>query len=328
MLVRMFSSAPALCTEKKAVSYSCVTALLEETEKRHYPNEKRQRYHYSANLSASVALPYLDEEWNLLSNDKHRLLQVCEEHVKQHATRRVDLFFYTLIAYYKKELVVSIGKTTLQHGRGRSSQLQACHSSLFPSLIDNSIFNQIAGERPFKSILSGTHFFNSLNLTFELPIFVNQFDSVIESNCRKKALDVLNETSFGVINPIEGLTDFLNMMQTTLNRLQREMAHHHNKSVLSNQAVIEKAIIDLRLLELTKTGTLERPFLQRTQAASDAYIESLLRMTPEEQMGCQRSQAFKEECYLKKILQIQDEILHKPIQDGSARTLEFIASSP
>ena len=224
-------------------------------------------------------------------------------------------------------MVVSSGKTAIQNGMGRTSQIQACHRSLFPSLIDDTIFNQVAGEKPHKSILCGTHFFNSLNLTFELPAFVNQFDTVIESYCRERALDILNKTSFGAINPIEGLTYFLKMMQTALDRLKHEMGHHHNKSVLTNQALIEKAVINLRLLELTKTGTLERTFLTGTQVASDAYIQSLLRMTPEERMGCLRSQAFKNECYLKKIKQIQEEILQTLIQYNSERTLEFRAPS-
>ena len=100
---------------------------------------------------------------------------------------------------------------------------------------------------------------------------------------------------------------------------------------------MENIVINLKLLELTKTGTLERTFVEKTQVASDDYIQSLLRMTPEEKMGCQRSQSVKEGYYLEKIWQIQDEILHTPIQDISAglfflklsdnQSINFVASS-
>ena len=61
----------------------------------------------------------------------------------EHTERRVDLFFYSLIAYYQTHAEPEIGRTYFQHGKGKlynhKASFHACHSSLLPSFIDKSI---------------------------------------------------------------------------------------------------------------------------------------------------------------------------------------------
>lgn len=65
-------------------------------------------------------------------------INLAPELVKEHAVRRVDLFFYLLIAVYKKQLFFDVKSkkgTSKQHGKGSSKRGTAgCHSSLVTSV--------------------------------------------------------------------------------------------------------------------------------------------------------------------------------------------------
>ena len=106
----------------------------------------------------------------------HTQVERLREHIEFHAISRVDLFFYTLIAYWGTRLIVDMGETKLQHGSCGGTKkfgmfFHACHSSLFQNLIDGMTMEELAA--PFPSmrtrILHGKYFFDAINVTVALP---------------------------------------------------------------------------------------------------------------------------------------------------------------
>lgn len=73
-------------------------------------------------------------------------INLVPELIQEHATRRVDLFFYLMIAVYKKGLYFDLdGKkgTDKQHGSGQDSRGTAgCHSSLITNVKSARVVNQ------------------------------------------------------------------------------------------------------------------------------------------------------------------------------------------
>lgn len=285
---------------------------LKKEEHAQFFSTKRRRFSYEMNRSAALSLPYSITELATKQNQQQELLTMSKKSIIEHANRRVDLFFYTLIAYYKTSYFPTFTKTTLQHGTGRSTIThecitEACHSSFTPSLLDNIIYqNKKSGEK-LQSLLSNTHLLNNLNSTVELPSFVNDFDDILESSCRPECIEILRRTSIGEINPIEGITIFLKMMKNVLNDL-KEKAEHENPSLLSQQSFLKQKSINPTLIYLVSTGTLADTFSEETETVTDEYIQLLLRMRPEEKKLCEKNHN-KEKIYLKKITEIQNEIL-------------------
>ena len=124
----------------------------------HRFSRKRVRFEYEDNYTSALASPYSTDKLSREHEDVSSLLAMSEKYIVEHANRRVDLFFYTLVAYYRTNVMPIEGHTTLQHGRGRTldddtNLTQACHSSFIPSLIDPTIDKK----KRRKSLLSGTH---------------------------------------------------------------------------------------------------------------------------------------------------------------------------
>ncbi|KTD74199.1 hypothetical protein [Legionella tucsonensis] len=311
---------PLFVAQKKALTAPLGTKALDPLfftqlkaeEHKQFTSKKRLRSQYKDNYSAALHLPYSNHQLAIKHHDQNALLTMSKKNIIEHANRRVDLFFYTLIAYYKTGILPIYGHTTLQHGRGRTTRSnrsisEACHSSLTPSLVDSSIYqNKKTGEK-HKSLVSDTHFMDSLNSTVELPPFVNDLDDLLENALREKSLTILREVSLGTINPITGLTQFLQIMSTVLKGF-KENAENKSKSALSQHPLIKQPITP-NLIELVKTGALATTYLPQKQTANDAYIQLLLRMTPEEKASCKDVQS-KEVLYIKKIIELQNEILH------------------
>jgi hypothetical protein len=284
-------------------------------ENRQFHNKKRRRSSYEDNCSAALAFDNVSKGQELQEkhDDPEALITMFKDNVVEHANRRVDLFFYTLIAYYKTYFSPINGHTNLQHGRGRHTSddiniTEACHSSFTPSLLDETIFQ--TKKRPrykSKSLLDGTHLMDSLNSTVELPPIVNDFDDVLESMCRQKCLDILCAVSLGTINPIEGLNMFLDMMKNTLTELKQQ--EQRKRSPLVQHSLISQNKISLTLIDLVITGTLATTCSHQTQNASDDYIQLSLRLKPEEKILCSRDDKSKHKIYESKIKEIQKEIL-------------------
>jgi hypothetical protein len=275
-------------------------------------HRKRIKTTYNDNYSAALSLPYSWGELQKKHEDDKATLNLSEQQIVEHASRRVDLFFYTLIAYYKTGLHPILGHTDLQHGRGRSldrytNLTEACHSSLTPSLRDE--FAQGKNRKRYTgSILSGTHFMENLNATVELPHFVNKLDDLLEESCRGKSIAILNQVALGKLDPIAGLTSFLQMMQDSLAGLKNK-GELQRKNTGVRFFDPPKHLIRLDVLELIHKGTLGKTYSQTSKAASDAYMQLMLRLTPDEIELCRKTEELRAKLYAEKILAMQKEIL-------------------
>lgn len=273
----------------------------------------RYIFDYSENYTAAIHCSLDKRQLDKNFNNVPFLLSTNKNNIVEHAARKVDLFFYTLVAYFNKKLEINENKTLIQHGKGHglpngASITQACHSSLTPSLIDNND----SPNHPV-SILSNTHFMDSLNATIELPSFVNEFDSELENVylCRKKSIDILNEVSSGQTNPIKGLHQFLLMMQATFEQILKDQRFY--KPIFSNLPLSNNNSAHLKneLLALFKKGTFTNKLLSNNRVNGN-YIFMLLRFTPQEIKIYQSNPNLRDVLLIKKMSSIQAEILQTP----------------
>ncbi|MBL7480172.1 hypothetical protein [Legionella bononiensis] len=289
---------------------------LKSEEHKQFFNRRRARYNYYENYSAALALPCSKYELVKKRNDRSALLALSRNSIIEHANRRVDLFFYTLIAYYKTGILPTNGHTSLQHGRGRtlfredndSNLTQACHSSFTPALLDKTLYQKSRFGTQHKCLLSGTHLMDSLNSTVELPPFVNELDDVLEHRCRQKTLELIGQVSLGILNPIEGLVVFLKMMRDVLTEL-KQSAEQREQSALLQGSFSGQKNINPKLIDLVMRGTLRTTFFTATDTVSDEYIQLLLRMNPEEKALSEQNNETRQKVYLDKIADLQKEIL-------------------
>jgi len=290
---------------------------LTREEKNQFGSPSRKRTLYTANCAASISLPFsLNTLKNNTSNEEQGIT-LCKDYIIEHSNRRVDLFFYTLIAYYKSEFFSTRGRTYLQHGRGgrpgQHPQLrtQACHSSFLPSLVDKTIYHNQNTGKQHRCQLSGTHFMDSLNTTIELPGLVNHFDQILENQleCRILCLNILRHVTSGALNPIEGLTLFLTLMDHLLN--QANYTEQQNKKPKDNYYPFWGCQqIPTTLIDIVAQGTLETTFSKKTQSVSKPYIHSLLGLFGPKTSAPGTKEITEKDC-LDKIKVIQHQLLSK-----------------
>jgi hypothetical protein len=283
-------------------------------------SKKRLRFNYTDNYTAALALPQSIFSLARVKRNEEELLKLAQSNIIEHSNRRVDLFFYTLIAYYHTNALPVEGHTSLQHGKGRTLKdhtnvTQGCHSSIIPAFLDQTIYKK--GKMKTKSLLSATHFFENLNATVELPYFVNAFDDLLEAICRPKSIEVLREVSLGKLNPIEGLEQFLIMMSTVLNDFKKQ-ATSNNYSFLRHSSSVVRPHVQPKLIDLVIRGTLGTTFSSETRTVNEEYVQLLLRMTPVEKRLCTLEN--KAKIYLQKIMELQSEILTTK-REGSSCSL-------
>ncbi|CEG58887.1 hypothetical protein [Legionella fallonii] len=288
-------------------------AQLKKEERRQFTNKRRKRFDYVDNYSAALALPYSNEALRQNQNEQSALLAMSKDNVIEHSNRRVDLFFYTLVAYYKTMFIPVRGHTHLQHGRGRhvcddKCVTEACHSSFTPAVVDKTIYQNSRFSKKRRSLLCGTHLLESLNSTVELPSVANDLDDVLEKIYGDRCLQILREVSLGRSSPIDGLNQFLKEIQEVLIDIQQQIATNKYSSLLSH-SLVGKREDHSNLIELVLRGTLRTTLSKKTQKASDEYIQLLLRLTPQEKESCNKDEGSKEALYLEKIITMQEEIL-------------------
>lgn len=295
------------------------------------PRNPRTVYEYQDNISASLKLPVEQHQLNENLHNINNLIDLSKASILEHAARRVDLFFYTLIAYYKSNLVPELGWTKLQHGRGRHAYdrsiiTEASHSSFTPSLIDNTLYKKtpIISQKfenlIYKtSLVCGTHFMDSLATTIELPYFVNEFDTELEEtyHCREKSLKIIADVAKGKITPTEGLHSFLVMMQNTFTAMLNNK-HFYNsldKSYPTKEAIQSK----LNLFALIKKGTLVNKWNYNKQTVNEDYLFLLLRLKPDEIKACRTNNIKLREILYNKYFEIQNEILSTPSEHAYSK---------
>lgn len=204
-----------------------IKAFFEETLSKQN-NPQRKKTNYMDNRTAALQM-------------RHEGVDL--RHIKFHASLRMDLFFFTLIAYYQSKLTIDIEQTNRQHGQGSNkTNTAACHSAILTSLWDTererSSHHYNTRNAPTVTsyrtgILNGTHFEDSLNLTVELDKAVNYFDTqCIEGKTktnqkmRAAALNILNDVSSGKYDPIAGMNQFLNLLHRHFLTIQTAYIGH------------------------------------------------------------------------------------------------------
>lgn len=271
-------------------------------------HHKRKRYSYEENHTASLGLFASTDTLEQYQDDPYALLDLAEENIVEHARRRVELFFYILVAYYQSGMIPENGHITMQFGRGRSSPsglniTQACHSSLFGSLEDTN-------HSPPR--LEGTHLSHSLNSTVELPAFVNKFDDVLENDyhCRDNGLAIIRRVSSGELNPVEGLCEFFKMMQETFENIRSNRVMKKNcEPYMSRKSSDAPAMLKHRLLQLVEQGTFANKWNVERQQIEAPYIQLLLQIKPEELTTLKLDLVESAMIYEEKIKFLQRELL-------------------
>ncbi len=238
---------------------------------------------WADNHSYSLGLPH-----ELLADNGlvQQIINVMP-YVIEHAERRVELFFYLLVTYYKQGLTVKLGETKGQHGRGSKQYgTNACHSSLLSSVTDTETTQKHGYNTRSKGKIHGnicqygkTHFFeDSLDATMELPAAVNDFDRACEgqthkpSSYRITALETLNEVSRGERTPIEGLGVFLKRSNEFFHSDKIENYVHHSS---------ERSPSDVRELirKYLLIGLLANKYDENSDTLNLDYVCMLLRMS-------------------------------------------------
>lgn len=285
--------------------------LLKREEREQF-DRKRIRIDSQRNDTCALTLEFSEAQLASKMDDEAALLSMCENYIIEHAGRRVDLFFLTLAAYYLTGIVPVEGHTNFQYGIGRSaSGTQACHSSFTPSLLDETIL-QNDGD---KSLLSRTHFSQSLNSTVELPAFVNAFDDILESIFRPICLAIIREVSLGTINPIEGLLNLLSKMDTILQDFKQQ-ASDENYTALTYPDLSMHRHVNPKLIDLVIQGTLGTTYDNGSHTVNERYLQLLLGITAEEKKLFEKNSGNKKKIYHRKIMAIQNEILETECQES------------
>ena len=253
----------------------------------------RKKTSYDNNITMSIAC----REHNSITPDA----------ITEHAQRRVDLFFYTLIAYYKTRLTVQIDETKLQHGVG-TKQTAACHSAILPSLWDT----QSANRRT--SILDGTHFLQSMNSTVELHQSVNYFEThylegkKAQNKMRSKSLDILNRVSQSTITPVEGMLEFLTALNAHFNAIKE---NYLQKKELKTSPTHSRTLI----FDCERKGSLQGNWHENAgtecPALNDDYVHTLLRLTPNDLETLKKHINETNEAYLERTNLAQKAIYEK-----------------
>lgn len=260
-------------------------------------------------------------EISKLTHDE--LLARAEAAILEHAIRRVDMFFYLLIAYYNTDVLPGFRKAALIHGPGIDQITDGAHSAIFTQLIDISIFNKDTfktgdgGRSVYHkiSLICGTHFSDSINGVMEVPVDINDLDQYhIEgakistpSELRKIALKIMHAVAAGRIDPINGTQHFISYIKSLFSKFKPKFMTPPKENKRSPKTKIKTPDkIREQYFDLTEYGTVRRNWTH------EGYVQSLLRLSEDEITLCRRRPERVYEIYAKKFLEIQFEIHNTP----------------
>ncbi|MBA3661934.1 MAG: hypothetical protein H0W64_09410 [Gammaproteobacteria bacterium] len=313
-------SQPKLISKPKPHSFRDNWKLFKKIEK-NYILPQRIKSTYRDNLTAAITLPSSNRELNKQYTNYEKLLKLSEANIIEHAARRVDLFFYTLVAYYQQHCPPIQGLTKLQHGIGRVNfkghqpMTHAAHSSFITSTVDRTILKEILLFSSLEktqttiqtSLLDRSHFMDSLNATVEVPVFINEFDYLLEvqHQGRNASFKILREVAKGKIDPIQGLTNFIMM----LNEVFTSMGQ--NENIFEIQTPLTKEIKQ-SVVALQRYGTLINKLDVESNSVRKEYIYMLLRLTPDEITRCDADVKMRQKILMDKMFEMQNEIMTKP----------------
>lgn len=207
--------------------------------------------------------------------------------IVEHAQRRIDLFFYTLIFYYKTQLTLDIAPTILQHGTGLD-KMSACHSSILPAIREKSdTRDNTCSFAEKNSILNETHFANSLNSTILLHQSVNYFDThhlegkEAQDKMRRKSIHILNEVAAGTYDPLTGILKFLIQLHTHFEEVKHK---YFSCRDLPTSPTDTRALIFHSQAKGSFSATWHQNKVESKldPRMNDEYVHTILRVKPEE----------------------------------------------
>lgn len=237
-------------------------------------------------------------------------IDLLEYEIMEHAQRRVDLYFYLLVAVYKQNANIVKVFTQKQHGAGTNeSGTNACHDSLFPNVLlqypqTKLSYLWTAFVTPWA--FAGTHFEDANNMTTELPAIVNEFDTYMEaanpgqrsvpSKYVKKMLVDLNLVSRGEMTPIDAMNSFLAITKLFFSEFEAKLDGSEMPSKRKRKRDdCEEKVENIdpykfphsmhramrKIWELQLTGTL-RAKADNEDCVDHDYLCSLLRVPPDQ----------------------------------------------
>ena len=250
--------------------------------------------------------------------------------IEFHASRRMDLFFFTLIAYYNSKLTIDIEQTNRQHGQGsEKTNTAGCHSAILTSLWDTEKqrtshqYNtrNATGMISYRTgILNGTHFEDSLNLTVELDKSVNYFDSYYiegrsKTNMKMRAcaLEILNDVSSGKLDPIQGMNKFLQRFNNHFLTVQEPYINH--KEIPTSPKNTRASIFEAQYKGsfFNTCGFKSSNEIPSVIELKDDYIQAQLPLTKQDRVALKETHGFfsirdKQAIYKKAFLQVKKDI--------------------
>ena len=245
---------------------------------------KRKRHCFSAKENVTISLEHTssDEHEKSSCEPLTEYSQEITERVSDHAYRRVQIFYYQLLAYYKEGCDIERASTNLQHGVSSCENCQAAHSAILPHVTDN--FQDILVEslmeegltdlntsylealqidcqaleilledgdeegvydfleKDHELLTSSTYLYHLMNSTVTLPKEVNMYDSLLEKHLRPFALDLLNQVSKEELHPYKALEKFTKAMQECIVKIKEET--EEKLQLLKDFEVAEKELFD------------------------------------------------------------------------------------
>lgn len=249
-------------------------------------------------------------------------IDLVEHEIMEHAERRVDLYFYMLVAVYQKNALIEKKSTNKQHGSGTNERgTNGCHDSLFPHVklrYPKSTAATLWSIVSTPPSIRGTHFEDANNMTTELPKLVNDFDTYLElsnpghqsgpSKYVKNCLEDLNLASQGKITPIDGMNRFFKNMKTFFNDFEQ-------KNLQNGSFAYPKVM--KKIWELQFVATLRAQAFE-SDTVDLNYVGALLRIPPNQMYYYIKDPT----ALLKQCSVIQNEIYATPSTVDQARRLK------
>lgn len=249
-------------------------------------------------------------------------VELARAQIIEHAARRVDVFFYLLLAVKGKFVTVTKDSTVKQHGKGSEKKgTQACHSSLFPNIKLTpipapevkpywpfSLFSENKSSTPAPISITGTYLEEVLNMTVELPSIVNGFDGHLEGRFQstvyiRECIDIINRVSKNEIDPIKGINEFLKTMNAFFTHMEYDYIKKPEYGCIKKESQPDLPKSLKKVLEYEIAGTFHAAN-KETLTITDQYIYLMLRLNRVETIKSMMYSGALEAGYKK----IQDEI--------------------
>jgi len=152
-----------------------------------------------------------------------KVIDDSTELIQAHVDKRIQLFFQQTILCFNTPFKFSFagaedqigGGVTLTKDKKIYYKTQAAHSSVFPCLYATPYNGDgsLAENKKFVFLKHG-YAYNQQNSTFELPLAVNQSDTLIDGKennkkLRDKSIKIIDQVALGNLNPKKATKQFL-----------------------------------------------------------------------------------------------------------------------